>query len=69
MKFAESYNRYISDKDNLAYYKLKAASEIGKQEIEREAFEFYENEQIRHNGKLNGLVNKVPEDNYNKTNI
>ena len=67
MRFAESYNRYISDKDNLAYYKLKSASETGKKEVEREAFEYYQNEQIKHNGSLNGLFNKVPEENIRQT--
>jgi hypothetical protein len=69
MRFAEQYNRYISDKDNLAYYKLKYASQSGKKDTEREAFEYYENEQIKHNGSLSGLFNKPPEDNINRTNI
>ncbi len=69
MRFAEQYNRYISDKDNLAYYKLKYASQAGKRDAEREAFEYYENEQIKHNGSLNGLFNKLPEEANHKTTI
>ena len=69
MRFAESYNRYVSDKDNLAYYKLKYAAQAGKRDAERKAFEYYESEQIKHNGSLNGLINKVPEVAKNRTDI
>jgi hypothetical protein len=69
MRFAEQYNRYLSDKDNLAYYKLKHASQIGKNDAERGAFEYYENEQINNNGPMSGLFSKVSEESKHKTNI
>jgi hypothetical protein len=58
LRFAEEYTRYVSDKENLTYYKLKYASQIGNSEIEKAAMNYYENEQIKKNGSLYGLINR-----------
>jgi hypothetical protein len=67
MKFAEHYNRYLSDKESLTYYKLRYTSQLGNSELERSAMNYYENEQVKKNGILNGIINKGEP--MNKVNI
>lgn len=57
MRFAESYNRWKGSQDDIKYYKLKYAAQLGE-DVERLAFNYYENEGLRKNGNLNGVLNK-----------
>lgn len=58
MRFAEHYSRWTHDKENLKYYKLKYAAQIGE-DVERIAFNYNENENLKKNGILYGTVGKV----------
>jgi hypothetical protein len=57
MRFAETYNKWKGDKEDIRYYKLKYAAQLGE-DVERLAFNYYENESIRKHGPLYGAVNK-----------
>jgi hypothetical protein len=57
MRFAEHYNRWIMDKENLKYYKLKYAAQLGD-DASRLAFNYTENEGIKHNGVFYGTLGK-----------
>lgn len=54
MRFAEKYNNLILDKDNLNYYKLKYASQLGDQSY-RAAYNYYENQKNAKEGALYGV--------------
>jgi hypothetical protein len=58
MRFAEQYNRWVSDKDALKYYKLKQAAQLGE-EAEKLAFNYYENEKIKNVGILYGATERA----------
>ncbi len=58
MRFAEQYNRWVSDLDNLKYYKLKHAAQLGE-DAERLAFNYYQNENIKKVGILYGATGKT----------
>jgi hypothetical protein len=58
MRFAENYNRWVTDKDALKYYKLKYAAQLGE-DAERAAFKYYENENIKNVGILYGATGKT----------
>ena len=53
MRFAESFNKWYSDKEDLKYYKLKYAAQLGE-DVERIAFNYQEKEEIRKHGILYG---------------
>lgn len=57
MRFAETYSRWTSDKDNLKYYKLKYAAQLGE-DVDRLAFNYHRQEEISKKGLLYGAVNK-----------
>ena len=57
MRFAESYSRWTLDQENLKYYKLKYAAQMGE-DVDRLAFAYNEQENIRKNGVLNGFIAK-----------
>ncbi len=57
MRFAETYSRWTLDKDNLKYYKLKYAAQLGE-DVERLAFNYNHIENIKNNGILYGAFNK-----------
>lgn len=58
MRFAEQYNRWVSDIESLKYYKLKYAAQLGE-DAERLAFNYYENENIKKVGILYGATGKT----------
>ena len=57
MRFAETYSRWTLDKDNLKYYKLKYASQLGE-DIERLAFNYNHLDNVNRQGILYGTFNK-----------
>jgi hypothetical protein len=57
MRFAEAYSKWTSDQENLQYYKLKYASQLGE-DVERLAFNYHQQQQVRKNGILDGTINK-----------
>jgi hypothetical protein len=57
MRFAEGYSRWISDNENLRYYKLKYAAQLGE-DMERLAFNYLEKEEIRKHGVLYSAYQK-----------
>jgi len=56
MRFAESFSRWQTDKENLRHYKLKYAAQLGE-DVERLAFHYNERDNIKKNGILNGVYN------------
>lgn len=64
MRFAEHYNRWVTDEHALKYYKLKYAAQLGE-DAERAAFKYFENEQIKSVGILYGATrntnNRIPD--------
>ena len=57
MRFAENYSRWSSDLENVKYYKLKYAAQLGE-DAERVAFNYYENEQYKNNGAYYGIIKR-----------
>ncbi len=57
MRFAESYSRWTLDKDNLRYYKLKYAAQLGE-DAEKVAFNYHNKENVTTHGVLYGAFNK-----------
>ena len=57
MRFAEAYSKWTLDKENLQYYKLKYASQLGEN-VDRLAFNYHQQELVRKNGILNGTITK-----------
>jgi hypothetical protein len=62
-RFSEQYNSYITDNENLKYYKIKYASNFG--EFENYAQKFNEIESYRDNGIIGGNIRaskpKIPD--------
>ncbi len=46
MRFAETYSKWTHDKENLKYYKLKYAAQLGE-DAERVAFNYNHNENAK----------------------
>ena len=67
MRFAEKYNSFLLDKDNLNYYKLKHAAQLSDNNY-RTAYSYYENEKRTKEGALYGLYRKADFD-LNKNRI
>ena len=57
MRFAETYSKWTHDKENLKYYKLKYAAQLGE-DAERVAFNYNHNENVKTYGVLYGAYNK-----------
>ena len=57
MRKTEEYNRHIGNVDNLYYYKLKQAKNIGT-DLEQIAFNYKESENLNQHGWLYGFYHK-----------
>ena len=57
MRFAENYSRWVGDKENLKYYKLKYAAQMNEN-IERLAFNYYDDENFKRDGLLSEIRSK-----------